>query len=263
MRNDLIRRLFVTVALILTLVGVLLGTGLLGQAVEESSGGDLSDSATHLAPDGPAFSVWSVIYVGLVLYTMWQWFPSQASHPRHRAIGWLAGLSMVTNGLWLLVVQQDWVWVSVAVIVAMLAVLVLMLERLQAIGPVNRADSIITDVTFGLYLGWVTVATCANTAAAAASSGWDPGQTAARWIAVAVIVVATALGVLYAYRFGARFAVALTIAWGLAWIAVGRLTGEPQDDVVGIVAIIAAVAVLAATAVLRRRTSPTPIKQLD
>lgn len=240
-----------------------MGSGLFGQGVEESSGGDLSDNATHLAPDGPAFSVWSVIYVGLVLYTIWQWFPSQAAHPRHRAIGWLAGLSMVTNGLWLLVVQQDWVWVSVVVIIAMLAVLVLMLERLQAIGPTNRADSIITDVTFGLYLGWVTVATCANIAAAGASSGWDPGQTAARWIAVAVIIVAAALGVLYAYRYGARFAVALTIVWGLSWIGVGRLTDEPHDTVVGVVAIIAAVAVLAGTALLRRTTAPTPIQQVE
>ncbi len=263
MRNDLFRRLFVTAALILTLVGVLLGSGLLGQGVEESSGGDLSDNATHLAPAGPAFSVWSVIYVGLALYTIWQWLPSQADHPRHRAVGWLAGLSMVLNALWLLVVQQDWVWISVVVIIGILAVLVLMLERLQAIGPTNRVDSIITDVTFGLYLGWVTVATCANIAAAGASSDWNPGETAARWIAVAVIIAAAAIGVLYAYRYGARFAVALTIIWGLAWIAIGRLTDEPHDTTVGIVAAIAAVAVLVGTALLRRRTSPTPISQVS
>ena len=37
------------------------------------------------------------------------------------------------------------------------------------------------------------------------------------------------------------------IAWGLAWVAVGRLVGEPRSVVVGIVAILVVAAVLAAT----------------
>lgn len=262
MRNDLIRRLFVSAAQIFCILGSLIGSGVLGTAVEDSPGGSLSDDSTLLAPAGPAFSVWSVIYVGLFIYTVWQWFPSQAAHPRHRAVGWLAGLSMVLNALWLLVVQQGWIWVSVLVIIALLLTLVALVHRLQAIGPTGRADALITDVTFGLYLGWVTLATCANIAAAGASSGWDFGEVGNRWVAVAVIAVAAVVGLLLARRFGARFAVTATVAWGLAWIAIGRLTDDPQDNTVGVAAIVATVAVLVGTALLRRRTGPTPNNQV-
>jgi hypothetical protein len=38
------------------------------------------------------------------------------------------------------------------------------------------------------------------------------------------------------------------MAWGLAWIAVGRLTDQPRSPVVGVAAALAAVVVVVATA---------------
>src|SRR5690606_22392666 len=55
--SDRVRQVVVTVAYLLCLYGSLLGSGVFGnQEVEESSGGSLSDQATHVAPGGPAFS---------------------------------------------------------------------------------------------------------------------------------------------------------------------------------------------------------------
>ena len=82
--------------------------------VEESAGGALSAEATRLAPAGPAFSIWSVIYLGLAAYTIWQWLPSSVTE-RTRSTGWLAAVSMLLNAGWLLVTQQGWIWVSVVV----------------------------------------------------------------------------------------------------------------------------------------------------
>ena len=39
-------------------------------------------------------------------------------------------------------------------------------------------------------------------------------------------VMATVVGVLLALRDGGRLAPSAALAWGLAWVAVGRLTGE-------------------------------------
>lgn len=253
MSRDLLRRLFITLSQVLCLWGFLIGSGILGDPVEEQAGGSFSAEATVLAPAGPAFSIWGVVYLGLLAYTVWQWFPSQAHEPRHRAIGWLAGASMLLNALWLLVTQQGWVWASVLVIALLVLCLGGMLARLHAAKPTGRADAVVTDVTFGLYLGWVTVATCANVAAAGASSGWDLGVTGNRWAAVAVIAVAALINLFLAQRYGARVSVALAAAWGLAWIAVGRLSGEPSDAVVGVATVVAAVAVLAGAIVLRAR----------
>lgn len=244
--KDLARQVTVTASEIFCVVGTLFGVGVIGTRVEESSGGALAADATLLAPDGPAFSIWSVIYAGLLAYTIWQWLPRNKTSERHRAIGWLVAASMVLNAVWLLVTQAGWIWVSVVVILALAIVLGLLLSALKRRPAENTAEKVITDGTFGLYLGWVTAATCANITAAGVSSGWDLGATGNQVLAVLVIVVAIGLGVLFTFRLGPRFTVAAALAWGLAWIGVGRSTSDPQSMAVAAAAFIAAALVMAA-----------------
>ena len=126
-----VRQLAVSAAAVFMIFGTLLGIGVIGTRVEESSGGSLSATATLLAPAGPAFSIWTVIYVGLVAYTVYQWLPVRASSARLRAIGWPAAASMVLNAAWLLVTQAGWLWVSVVVIVALAVTLGLLVRTLE------------------------------------------------------------------------------------------------------------------------------------
>ena len=254
---DRLRQVGVTVAEVLCVLGTLLGVGVLGERVAESSGGALAADATLLAPAGSAFSIWSVVYAGLLAYTVWQWLPGQAAAERHRRTGWLAAASMLLNAGWLLVTQQGWLWVSVAVIVALLAVLtriMLLLTRHPAPGPVER---VLVDGTFGLYLGWVAVATCANVTAALVASGVDPGRPVSDLLAVVVLVVVGGVGVLLARALGGRLAVAAAIAWGLAWIAVGRTSEAPDSTATAAAAVVVALVVLAATGLAcRNRSAP-------
>ena len=246
--SDRLRQVAVTVAEVFCVVGTLVGVGVIGTRVEESSGGALAADATLIAPAGPAFSIWTPIYLGLLGYTVWQWLPTQAAEPRHRAIGWLVAASMVLNAAWLLVTQQSWIWVSVLVMAGLVVTLGLLVQRLQQHPTYGHGETVLFDGTFGLYLGWVAVAACANVTAALVSSGVDPGGWAAELAAVVVLAVAAGVGVLLARRLGGRWAVAAAMAWGLVWIAVGRLTDEPRSAVVGLAAVIAAVVVLAAAA---------------
>ena len=121
MSRDRLRQITVTLAAIFCAVGTLVGTGVIGTPVAQTSGGSLSDNATLVAPAGPAFSIWSVIYAGLAAYTVWQWAPALTTSKRMRLTGWLAAASMVLNAMWLLVTQQGWIWPSVVVILALLA----------------------------------------------------------------------------------------------------------------------------------------------
>jgi hypothetical protein len=252
--TDQVRRVSVVVAEVLCVLGTLVGVGVLGTRVEESSGGALAATATLVAPAGPAFSIWSVIYLGLFAYAVWQFPARNARRERVRSTGWLAAVSMLLNAAWLLVTQQGWIWVSVVVILALALVLGLLVVRLGAEPPRSLLERIVLDWTFGLYLGWVTVASCANITAALVDSGVDLGSAGSQVAAVVVIVVASGLGVVFAQRLGARWAVALAMSWGLAWIAVGRLTGEPSSVVTGVAAAVAAVVVLLAVRAVRRQT---------
>lgn len=250
--SDRLRQVAVTVAEVVCVVGTLVGVGVIGTRVEESSGGALAADATLLAPAGPAFSIWTPIYLGLAAYTVWQWLPTQAAEPRHRAIGWLAAASMVLNAAWLLVTQQGWIWVSVLVMAGLVVALGLLVRRLEEHRSYGHGETVVVDGTFGLYLGWVAVAACANVTAAFVASGVDPGGYAAQLAAVVVLAVAAGVGVLLARRLGGRWAVAVAMAWGLAWIAYGRVADEPRSVLVALAAVVAAVVVLAATARVHR-----------
>lgn len=250
---DRVRQVAVTVAAVLMLLGTLVGVGVLGTRVAESAGGSLSATATPLAPAGPAFSIWSVIYVGLFAYVVLQWLPRHATTARARATGWLAALTMVLNGAWLLITQAGWLWVSVVDIAVLALALGVLVKRLTVLPPTGGAvERLVVDGTFGLYLGWVAVATVANIAAALADSGVEPAPRTAEILAVVVLAVAAGLGVVLARVLGGRFGVAAAMAWGLTWIAVGRLTDAPSSTTTGIAALVAAVVVIVAAVLLRR-----------
>lgn len=254
MNSDRLRQIFVTLSMAFCIFGTLLGTGVIGTRVEESSGGSLSADATLIAPAAQAFSIWSVIYAGLVAYTIWQWLPQQSETPRNRSIGWLAGVSMILNALWLLVTQFGLLWISVGVILVLALVLGLIAKLLTRDRAETVIEGILVDGTFGLYLGWVAVAACANIAATIvaggvkADGGW---QTA---ITVAVVIVVILLGLLFQGMLGRRVAVALAMAWGLSWIGVGRLTDAPESVVVAVAAIFAAVVLLASAVIAMVRS---------
>ena len=253
-RSDRLRQAWVSGAYVIGIVGVLFGVGVLGTRVEESPGGDLSDDATLLAPHGPAFSIWSLIYLLLTAYVIYQWLPGQTSSDRQRRIGWLAGWTLLLNAAWLLVTQAGWIWVSVLVIVALAVVLATVMFRLHIDDSSGLAETLVVDVTFGLYLGWVLAATGANIGAALSSSDLGPG----RWTAIGLIVSVAIVGGALLRLFGGRISIAAALAWGLFWIAYGRLFDEPADSVVGAVAGVCALVILAISASSQPRAQARP-----
>ena len=265
--EDRLRQVVVTLAEIFCVVGTLVGTGVLGDRVAESSGGALAADATLLAPAGPAFAIWTPIYLGLAAYTVWQWRPGQAGAPRQRRLGWLVAASMVLNAGWLLVTQAGLLWVSVLVIALLLAVLVTAVVVLHTTPP-TRADSwvepVLTDGVLGAYLGWVTVATCANVTATLVAAGVRPGPRTATLAAVLVLLAAAGAGCTLARLLGGRLAVGAALVWGLLWIAIGRTADEPRSTTTAITAVLAALVVGTSTLSARHeRLRRTPVVALD
>jgi len=246
-RTGLARRVTVTVTYVVCVLGSMVGVGVFGGTpIAEAAGGLLSADATHLAPASSAFSVWTVIYVALGAYTVWQWW--DRTDPRR--IGWLVAASLLLNAAWILAVQAGTVALTVVVIVALLAVLALAFRRLLTAPPRSLVEAAVADGTVGLYLGWVCVATCANIAAALLGAGFTGGG-APQWWAVGVLAVVAAVGVALAVVSGGRLAPAATIMWGLAWIAVARATDEPSSPTTAVAAGVAAAVVGVATIVRR------------
>jgi hypothetical protein len=263
-RGDLARQLTVAVSALLAVIGSFIGSGAAGgQPVQDAAGGALAADATLIAPGTGAFSIWSVIYFGLLAYAVWQFLPGQRTDARHRRLGYPVAASLLLNAAWILSIQFDLLWLSVPVIVALLVVLIAAFRISLAMPPKNALDALVTDGTIGLYLGWVIVATAANLTAALTATGWDGWGIPPETWAVMVVAVAGLIGIALAVWDRGRIAPTLSLGWGLAWIAVARLTDEPASTVVGVTAIIATVAVVLVTVAvrvaveLRRRRSAT------
>lgn len=255
-------QLLVTLAAVVWVVGTLIGTGVLGGGgVEEQGDGSFSDDATLIAPDGPAFSIWSVIYAFLALYVVWQWLPRAAESPWATRTRWPAAASLALNGAWLLVVFAGWVLGSVLVIAGIAASLGVVLRRTAGLPDEGWLPRLAVSVTFGLYLGWVCVATCANVALWLVGLGVPAEGVASTWTTVGVLLVVVALAGFLLTRTDdrvVRTALAAAVTWGVVWVAVGRLSGEPANATVGYAAVVAAVLVVALWVVttLRRPGSP-------
>ena len=253
---DTVRQLIVLASLVVAIAGSAIGSGALGGTpIQEAAGGALRADATLIAPGVPAFSIWSVIYLGLAALSIWQLLPGQKADPRQRRMGYLIAASLVLNAAWILSIQAGLLAVSVVVIAALVVVLAWLFTLCVDSPAKNLVDAVLVDGVLGLYLGWVSIAAAANITAflvAIGFNGWgiDPNV----W-AVTVLSVAGLIGVALAIRGGGRFGPTLSLGWGLAWVAVARLTGEPQSVPTGVTAIVAVVVVVLVTIIWRVRAS--------
>lgn len=245
---DRARQVIVSVSAVVAVVGALGG-----DAVSEAAGGAFAADATPVAAAGPAFSIWSVIYVGLVAYALWQWLPAQAASARHRRLGYLVAASMLLNAAWLLAVQAAQLWLSLVVIALLLVVLVVVLVRLRRHRASGVVDVVVTDGTMGLYLGWIVVASIGNVAVVLAEAGLRSSVAAPDAWAVAVLGVAGGVGTALALWSRGRLAPGAAICWGLAWVGVARLSGDLRSEPAAYAALVAAGVVAVVTALARVR----------
>ncbi len=247
------KRIAVAVSAVVAVIGAYVGSGAAGGTpIQDAAGGALSASSTAIAPDGPAFSIWSVVYAGLIGYAVLQLFRT-ANDERHERLVVPAVLSLLLNAAWILSVQFGFLWASEPIIVALLVVLIWTFTILRRTPSRGVVEAILTDGTFGLYLGWVCVATAANTAAvltAAGFRGFGLGQDP--W-GVLVAAVAGLVGVLIALWSRGRLAPMASVAWGLAWVAAARFEGPLVSVPTAVAAVVAAAAVVVVTVVVRAR----------
>ena len=185
--------------------------------------GQVSDNIPSLfTPAGYVFSIWGVIYIGLIAFTVYQALPAQKNNPRFEKIGYWYALSGLLNGLWIIVWHYGFWALSVVIMLGLLASLLLTYIRgdIGKSSP-NPAERWTFDIPFGIYLGWISVATIANIATLGVVSGWNGFGIAPQiWT---IIVMLTAVGLAIAMIITRReIAYPLVIVWALFGISVAR-----------------------------------------
>ncbi|MFJ2617932.1 tryptophan-rich sensory protein [Glutamicibacter sp. NPDC087344] len=260
-RTPLMAQLTTACAITLAIIGSAIGSGALGGTpIQDASDGYLSADATLLAPAGPAFAIWTLIYLGLAVFAIYQFIPAGAHSATLRTLRTPASASALLNALWIFTAQRGWLGLSVLVIFTLLASLIWLLMLLREHGSTTRTERWILWVTFGTYLGWVCVASVANTAAWISSLGVAEHTTMTATTAVILLIAAAGLGLALSIYSKGQLSPAAAISWGLAWIGISRLTGPNQSTLVGTWALITAGLLLAAAlavTVYHRKTRST------
>lgn len=221
--------------------------------------GQISDKyATLFTPAGYVFAIWGVIYLGILAYMVYQALPSQRTNPRLRAIGWWYVLGNLANTIWIFCWHWEQMLPSLLLIVVLLVSLIMSYLRLaparQVPGLVSRGERWTTHLPFSIYLGWVTVATVANTAVYLVSIGFDGGFLSPAVWTVILLLVATAIGFFFLQRWqDAAFAGVLV--WAFAGIAVKQSDVALVAWTAGVLA--ALIAAVAVATLIRKRAART------
>lgn len=232
-------------ALAAAIVAAFIGSGALGgTSIQDAAGGFLSADATLLSPAGPAFSIWSFIYLGLTIFAIFQATPTGRRSKTLTTLRLPVALSALLNAAWIAVVQFDLLALSVVVIFVLTAVLIWILVRLVKFGTSSRTEHWIMWLTFGVYLGWVNVASIANVAALLSSWNVGFGSTWAPYLALALLATAVIIAMGVCWYSNGKLYTALAMGWGIAWIGHSRLSGSNESSLVGYGALIAAAVLL-------------------
>ncbi len=228
---------------VVALVGMIIVNGLANTLpINGLTTGEVSDSFdVYFVPAGYVFSIWGLIYLGLIGYGIYQLFPKQRGNPRLERVGYLFVLSCLANSAWIFLWHyQRFGWTLVAMF-TLLASLIAIYERLgigkESVGFVER---LLVRWPFSVYLGWISVATIANVTSVLDYVGWGAWGISEKVWAVIMLVVATALTAVM-IRLRRDIAYALVAVWAFVGIAV-RHWATPT---VGVAAAVAAACVAA------------------
>ena len=176
--------------------------------------GQLSDSYPNLfVPSGITFSIWGVIYLLVAAYCVIQFLP--ASKEISIKIGWLFILSCVFNGLWIVAWHYQKLPLSLLIMIGLLVSLILINLQLKDL-PVG-----VLKATFGVYLGWICIATIANITAVLVDYGWGGiGISQQAWTII-MIAAGTLIVSLTVMRIDNPF-IGLSVVWAFTGIIIKR-----------------------------------------
>lgn len=176
--------------------------------------GELSDSFPNLfVPAGITFSIWGIIYILLAAYCLIQFKGS--NHLTIANIGWIFAVSCILNALWIVCWHYGKIPLSLLVMLGMLVALIYINISIKELpyGLIKAA--------FGVYLGWICIATIANVTALLVHYNWNGSGISEEIWTIIMIAIGALITILALYRFNNPF-IGLSVIWAFTGIILKR-----------------------------------------
>jgi hypothetical protein len=177
---------------------------------------------TLFTPAGYAFSIWVLIYFGLISFTGFQWF--SIVKQRNLEVIEKTALFFLTANLanigWIFLWLYDYIGLSVIAMVILLLCLIKIIQRLD----MEMWDAPVRIISFvwwpfAIYFGWIITALTANVAAYLTFLRWDGSPLNPDAWAVALIIISTIIYILLIAKRNLRETAAVGV-WALLAIAI-------------------------------------------
>ncbi|WP_373513062.1 hypothetical protein [Persicitalea sp.] len=225
--------------------------------------GELSDKYPNLfVPAGITFSIWGVIYLLLLLFTVYQASTLFSGKPSRintivSQIGIWYFVSSLMNSMWIVAWHYEFLPASLAIMTFILLSLLLTNFGIANVNDVmTRKEKFLTKAPFGVYLGWICVASIANVTTWLTGVRWTGGGLEQDSWAVIMVVVGALIVLFASFRLKNGY-VALAVVWAFFGIIIKRLDVEPVYQSIAFVAGAAALVLFILALVLIVRQNKT------
>jgi hypothetical protein len=216
--------------------------------------GEISDRfAIYFVPAGYVFSIWGLIYLGLIAYTIYQALPAQRDYPLLNKIAPAYWIGNIANIIWIFLWHYNIFPATLPAMLTLLGSLLYIYVQIQRAGKLNSAQKWLVRLPFSIYLGWISVATIANVSQVLYYVDWNGfGISGPAWAAI-LSAVAAVLGLLMTWR---EYDVAYVLV--LVWAFVGIYNQHPDTALVATTSLVVAgllVLGLGIVPLLKRKTA--------
>lgn len=207
--------------------------------------GSISDSYPNLfVPAGITFSIWGIIYILLAAYCVLQF---TSSHQEViSSIGFAFAFTCILNSLWIVCWHYGLLPLSVIVMVSLLASLIYININISGLGAG------LIKAAFGIYLGWICIATIANVTALLVGYNWNGFGISQEIWTIIMIFTGTLITALALYRVDNPY-IGLAVLWAFTGIIMKRINDYRSIVIAASVAI--AVMIAMSLIVFLRRKS--------
>jgi len=206
--------------------------------------GELSDAYPNLfVPAGITFSIWGVIYILLIAFCVVQFTTSHQTVIAQ--IGWLFGLTCIFNGLWIVAWHYGRLPMSLILMAGLLIALLWIGVFIKDLpyGLIKAA--------FGVYLGWICIATIANVTALLVNYNWGGFGISEQTWTIIMILAGTLLVALAIWRLDNPY-IGLAVVWAFIGIMIKR-SGDARSIFITAAVAMVLVAVVLILAFFRKR----------
>jgi len=191
--------------------------------------GELSDSFPNLfVPAGITFSIWGIIYLLLLVYCIVQFTGSNQIAISN--IGWLFSITCVFNALWII----SWHYGKLPLSLIIMAGILISLIYINIL--ITDLKFGLIKAAFGIYLGWICIATIANVTTLLVYFNWNRFGISEDIWTIIMISTGALIVALSIYRLSNPF-IGLSVIWAFTGIILKRQADYRSIVIAALIAI--------------------------